>query len=293
MRLFGYMCLYAAMTMNAPAQTNPANNAKSNGDHVSRIQSLTENVGRLKRSLEHWNTGYVVCMAATVLAALGIFVTQRAAIKKGIEVAEAQREISELQGQDFQVDLKEKERDIAGLKKVAESERLERMRLEAVVAPRSLTLDQQQKISVLLKRFSGKTVLVESHGMDTEGTLLATQIIAILHAAKISVVDHRAYSVVTGPIATGVGIRGPASEDTLVSTLGEVLRHIGGLEVTVNGAATTSSGGMIASGGMIISGSILMGGGGQVTIPAGPSPPGSPVYIMVGTKPLPMMPNKE
>ncbi len=75
----------------------------------------------LKSSLELWNGGYVVCMAVTVLAALGIFVTQRASIKKGIEVADVEREISELKSQDFQSDLKSKEHDIAELKEKAES----------------------------------------------------------------------------------------------------------------------------------------------------------------------------
>ncbi len=166
---------------------------------------------------------------------------------------------------------------------------MERVRLEAIIAPRSLTLDEQNKISTLLKRFAGKTVLVESLGMDVEGTLLATQIIAVLKSAKISVIDHRSYSVSTGQIPVGVSVRGPSSEEAIVSTLGDILHRIGKLQTTTNGVATVSSGGMIASGAMIMSGVILAGSDEKVTIPAGPSPPGSPIYIMVGAKPLPIM----
>src|SRR6516225_5956758 len=56
--------------------------------------------------------------------------------------------------------------DAAEANRKAEQERLERLRLQAAVAPRSLSLDQQRAIAATLKSFSGKRVAVTTYALD-------------------------------------------------------------------------------------------------------------------------------
>jgi len=156
---------------------------------------------------------------------------------------------------------------------MAESERLERIRLEAIVAPRSLSLNQQRLIASACGRFHGHGVLVSSYGMDGEGAALGGQIISVLQSAGITVADARASIMVTGGFEMGVHVRGPSVERDFVSSLGNALSSIGKLQVSLNDPPPKVGGGM--------------GGGGQSF------PPGTVfVTVMVGIKPVPILATK-
>jgi hypothetical protein len=155
--------------------------------------------------------------------------------------------------------------------RMAEAERLERIKLEAIVAPRSLSLDQQRLIAAACGRFHGHAVLVSSYGMDGEGAALGEQIMSALRSAGVVVADNRGASAVSGGFDVGVHVRGPDAEHAFISILGNALSSIGRLKVMVNDPPPKL-------------GAMIFGGG--QSFPAGTVF----VTVMVGVKPVPILP---
>jgi len=172
----------------------------------------------------------------------------------------------------LQQQIAEAQRQAGESKKEAESERLERTRLEAIVAPRSLSLDQQERIANACRAFQRHGVLVRSYGMDGESAALGGQIIATLRAAHIVVVDGRGSITVSGGFDTGVHIRGPETEKWFADTLGQALSVIGGLKVAVNDPEPKMG--------------AMMGGGGEAFTPGSVF-----LTLTIGVKPLPVLPS--
>ena len=75
---------------------------------------------------------------------------------------------------------------------IAEAEKLEREKLEVLVAPRRLSVEQQRQLSTVLRKYARKTVRVSTYGLDGEGAAIGTQIIAVLNTVGILVIDERA-----------------------------------------------------------------------------------------------------
>ena len=164
--------------------------------------------------------------------------------------------------------------EAARLTAMAEAERLERIKLEAAVAPRSLSLDQQRLIASVCGKFHGHGVLVLSYGMDGEAAALALQIISALRAAKVVVADARSSIAVAGGFEDGVHIRGPDVERDFIATLGRALSSTGKLRVSINDPQPRLG--------------AAMGGGGQ-SFPSGTVF----VTVMVGVKPVPLLSVKQ
>lgn len=168
--------------------------------------------------------------------------------------------------------------------KATEAEKIERLKLEALVAPRSLSVDQQRLITAALRRFSGRQATLSSYGLDGEGAALGAQLISILRSAGIVVTDRRASFIATGGFESGIQIRGPNTEREFISGLAEALSSIGKLQqVFIN--APSFRAGAIMGGAAITGGAASIGGGGGVVVPDIPST--GPVSIMIGVKPLP------
>jgi hypothetical protein len=201
------------------------------------------------------------------------------------EAARGEASSAKMTALQFQQAIAEANERAASATATAESEKLERVRLEAAVSPRTLGIDEQKEIAEALREFSGRTVTVSSYGMDGEGTALATEIIATLRSAGIGVDDYRASTIISGGFLTGVHVRGPAADTGFVTALGKELSSAGKLTVWVNGPTLHGTG---LSGAAALSGSASISGGASVT--TGPAPPGSPVTIAVGLKPLPILP---
>jgi hypothetical protein len=172
----------------------------------------------------------------------------------------------------------EANRAAAEANRISEHERLERIRLEALVAPRRLSEEQQRSIADGLKQFSGRRVIVRSYGLDGEGTALGMNIIAALTLSGIVVENELARFLRTGGFDLGVHINGPVEQQDFVTALAAQLSSTGKLAVSIN--APTSNGGISGS---AISGSAISAGS---TIPGGPRPTGEPVTIMVGLRPF-------
>jgi hypothetical protein len=271
---------------------------------MSQIQALTSHISDLDRSLNSWSYAYVVFVLLTVFLAVGLFVTQFVAIRKGRELAAAQSELLRLKDDELKKDLGEKDEKIAGLNlqaeslkteaekakegiataqmaaaranadaakageraaeanKAAEQEKIERLKLEAQIAPRRLTVAQQQAIAMGCSHFSGKSVRVESYALDAEAGILAKQIIAALQASGMHVQDGTASLMPLGGFSLGVHVNG--DEPDLVTGLSAILSSVGNLFV-----APPNS---------------IQGGG--ETISAGSGAPRPSVSILVGVKPV-------
>jgi len=188
--------------------------------------------------------------AATAKATAKGFERDIADANSGAKNAEAQVASANAQYRDAQARVASAEVRIADAKKqaaeanrAAEQERLERLKLEAQVAPRRLSPDQQRAIATACRRFSGRRVSVTTYSLDAEGGVLGKQIIAVLQAAGITTDDHTASLMPLGGFALGVHING--SEQDLVTALATYLSSIGQLAVATNtdqkaGAAISS-----------------------------------------------------
>jgi hypothetical protein len=75
--LFGQVVLYATMIAVTPQQAAMPNNTKSEAEYVSEIHSLTSRTDALSESIARWNKWNTFFVGFTVIAALGLFVTQR------------------------------------------------------------------------------------------------------------------------------------------------------------------------------------------------------------------------
>jgi hypothetical protein len=120
--------------------------------------------------------------------------------------------------------------DAAEANKKAEGERLERLKLEALVAPRRLTADEKRTIAAGLISFSGRRVRIKSYALDTESAVLGQQIIEIFAAVHIGVDDRRMSDGSLGSIATGVRITG--DDGLFVAALLRAFSNLGHLVVS-------------------------------------------------------------
>src|ERR1700691_586565 len=107
--------------------------------------------------------------------------------------------------------------------KKAESERLARIKLEAIIAPRRLSEEQAQRFSTELSPFSGQRIVLSSYAFDTDGIILAGQIgKAVLAAGIVIAADEiGAHIPAHAPIIEGVRVTG--TDARLVSALKSAL----------------------------------------------------------------------
>jgi hypothetical protein len=158
---------------------------------------------------------------------------------------------------------------------LAEQElRAKNLKLEATVQPRTISLEDQRKIVDACAAFKGHGAIVQSYGLDTEGFATGSQIIAVLQAMNVVVADDRAYTVSTGRMETGFHVRTTdASEIPFAACIWGAFNNIAKLQTAFNDSAPPFRGAML-------------GGGGQ-------SINGPHITVMVGTKPLPLLTDKQ
>jgi hypothetical protein len=140
----------------------------------------------------------------------------------------------------------ELDKEAAQLRKEAEHERLKRMRLEVLVAPRELTSVQEREIAAKCQKFASRkiTFFIQSYGLDAESAALATQILDLLRSVfgSENVIDERASLLSSSGFEEGIHIRGPSSEADLVVTLNDAFSRIGNLASFANDPRFSYSG---------------------------------------------------
>ncbi len=125
--------------------------------------------------------------------------------------------------------------------KALESERVERLKLEALVSPRRLTIDEQKGIgkacASLYTYGPKKRIKIRSYGLDGEGAALAVQIGASLNSSRLYTAADIAGIIVTGGFDTGVIISAPTEDEKFATCLRSAFVTIGRLtNVEVNPA---------------------------------------------------------
>lgn len=146
----------------------------------------------------------------------------------------------------------------------AELERLERIKLEATVAPRSLSVAQQQALAAVWHFMAGKKISVTSYSLDGEGAGLASQIIATLKIAGIDVENRLASVMPMGGFALGVHVTG---SDEKIST---EIRN-----------------GLVSTGLFVAPPGTPQGGGAAMATGAAPGTETPAADILIGVKPVP------
>lgn len=124
--------------------------------------------------------------------------------------------------------------------------RSDNLKLEAEVAPRRLSNEQAKELASLTA-FAGSTVAIKSYSSDTEGAILATEILEALEKSKINIEDNRLTMLPSGSVSFGVLIEGPDKSlvDKLKAVLGGLTRtstlavNRGGVSTSVSFGSTT------------------------------------------------------
>ncbi len=111
--------------------------------------------------------------------------------------------------------------------KIAEDEKLARIKLEAQIAPRRLTKEQQAAITADCSIFKGKRVQVLSYSLDPEGFVLAEQIVAAFRSSGMAVDDDAFTITPGGNITFGVAVFG--QEPKLSRSIASILSKQGNL----------------------------------------------------------------
>jgi hypothetical protein len=207
-----------------------------------RDDELKKNLGEKDERIAGLNLQAESLKAEAEKAKEGIATAQMAAAKANADAAKAGERAAEAN-------------------KAAEQEKIERLKLEAQIAPRRLTAAQQQAIALACSHFSGRSVRVVSYALDAEAGVLTKQIVAALKASGMNVQDGTASQMPLGGFALGVHVT--SDEPDLVTGLSAILSSVGNLFVAPPNSPQ---------------------GGGAYIITGDPGPAPS-VSILVGVKP--------
>jgi hypothetical protein len=218
-------------------------------------------------------------LVTAAIAAILVVLTTRISLQRTKELADAQAQLSKLKEEALQADLREKDLKIAEANRNAgeaneragkfeeEAAKLtaENLRLQAAIGPRRLSERQQQALTELAA-FGGRTVGIKSYSSDTEGLVLASQIMNALRRSKIQIEDNRLTMQPAGSVMFGVSVDG--QDEPLVTELRNILSMDRNL---------TAAGSFVSTGRQGVSMSVGFG------VIAGPP---SAATITVGVRPI-------
>jgi hypothetical protein len=177
----------------------------------------------------------LICLVRTnQLAEIVIGSLNEQAEEAGNEAAIAHQEASTAAESASQADERasENEKEAARLRKLAEDERLARIKIEERVAWRRLTRAQQAEIGTRLAAFSGEVALIQYDGGDMEEYAFGLDIASAMHLGKwrvaepLEMIMMREGPVPFGtnpPIETGISIK--STRDQTSRNASDVLLH--------------------------------------------------------------------
>jgi len=217
---------------------------------MSDMQSFTLSTKNLNDSIDFWNTFMLWGLALGALAALWIAISTRLIVVRTKQLSAVQDGIDDInRGQIAQLendnlklsadllaakgDTDKAAAKAANAEKAAEVEKIERLKLEAQIAPRRLSRQQQLDIANFCSPFAGRTVNVVSYALDAEGGILAKQIIDALRASRLNVIDSTASLQPLGGFDMGVRVDG--SDPLFAESIRNALSFAGKLVVAPEG----------------------------------------------------------
>jgi hypothetical protein len=272
--------LYVITPMNANPQNIPPKQASSNVDK-SAIASLNSRVQTLTGSANRWNTWYLFSVFVAVVVGAATLVFQYMALKKGRELSDAQAQLIELKDSSVAGEFKDKDLKIAQAmegaataKKVAEEERLKRIKIEEKMADRRLSPDQRRIVRDKMRGFPPQSWQSITSSNDGEARGLGSDIEEALSGAGWPVprriADQTALPIrgVVIEFGTGANSTTQAAADALAKALrSERLEVIGPKPFTPLEAMQIGPG---------MSMSLTFGGKAN---------PNAPITVLVGRKP--------
>jgi hypothetical protein len=190
-------------------------------DDASEISSLSQAVESLASSVRLWNIAYLLLLALTLIAAAFV-------VLKNNEHNRAQAKLSRAKDRTLRLELKEKDDQIAitqrqaaeanlraaGANKIAEEERLARVKLETRLAPRSLKGESQESVAGAIRQFAPQPFDILWYSDDPDSANLASDLYVTFQRAGW-VLDRSNEGLGLGG-STGVVIEfAPSKEDVL------------------------------------------------------------------------------
>jgi hypothetical protein len=221
--ILGHVVLYAVMMAATPQQPNMPNNTKSETEYVSQIHALSSEANDLTDSIGRWNKWNTLFVGLTVVAAFGLFVTQRTVNGKTDRLVAVEGQLGDvkdnlasfklelLRGENLKLegDLNTQSGTVAGLQKDASDAKAAQQRVEIELGNQkniaaglglkaeqlkrdNLTLEQelsprlfigQKDAAKRLMQFSGTPVILEYSTFDLECKRSAEQVAYVLNEA--------------------------------------------------------------------------------------------------------------
>ena len=150
--------------------------------------------------------------------------------------AEALKKANEAEGHalKFKAEIASSNARAEEAKLLAERERSERVKLEANVAPRRLTQQQQNAMAKSLRQFKGRSVTVVTYTLDVEAAFLAKQLMIALEAAGIVIEDKVANILTAGSFYSGIFVSGPVDAQDFLRELVSSIERDGNLAASNN-----------------------------------------------------------
>jgi hypothetical protein len=220
-------------------QTNTTNNrAASQSDINSQVQALERDIEFLTREVQGreksaatWATWYVRMAGATVIVAGLLFFVQFVSHLKQRSFEAVQGKLLKLKDDQLQLELKAGDIRANDLASQTEELKGKNLALEAEISPRRLS-DRQKNALSELTAFSGRLVGIKSYSGDTEGAILATQILTALQKSKIEIEDDRLTVLPSEAQSVAFGVSVEGTDEELVKDLKRILSLDGNLTVT-------------------------------------------------------------
>jgi hypothetical protein len=200
----------------------------------SEIDSLTSRVAQLTNAFDFWNRWMLVGLGFAAFAAIWIGLTTRLTIVRSKQLAVAQRELDGAKDANLQLDLKDKEGQIATLETnagirqeraaIAEKNLLE---LRDQVEPRRLTGSQKAELTKLLTGGGPNGVAIVTPIMDGEAADFADDFKSAVESAnwQTARIVNRISSKFGIAVVTCEGTQGPVL--LLAKRLSNALSEVG------------------------------------------------------------------
>jgi len=142
-------------------------------------------------TLDNWAAFFTLLVVLGVGGELFVHLKQSRANKKLIAIQHAEAETQQAEiarlnkdAEAFKLDVAKANERASEANRIAEQERLARLKIEERLAPRSLTKAQAEKLTAALLPFQGQKIEIVEYGLSREASSLSKQIQAALVAAK-------------------------------------------------------------------------------------------------------------
>lgn len=221
---------------------SPEEKVSTNTDQDLEIQRLTQEKDDRRKTADRWDMLNITATFFAGLAATCLVITSIGVSRSNGRLVRATDDVSTAKEAKFGLALSYAQQLADEARRTAEAEAIERLRLEAVIAPRRLSEKQKSDLASLMQ-FAGRVIQLKSYSADTEGFVFATQIGEALGKSKLQILDNRLTMVPTESIVTGVMIEGPNSalvealKKALAANAGELSKD---LPTALNRGITTS-----------------------------------------------------